>query len=234
MKLLCFEAAGSSSSMFWSLKKSLKGKVDVIPIEYPGHGEKFNEPLLTSMDNLVNFCYEFVPKEEDFCFLGYSMGAWVAYELYFKLHRNFRKLPNAIFFCSQESPFTDRNIYTNIQNMTDKKFLKYLISLGGIPEELQNFKIFSIFSPILRNDYQIVEQYILKENKKQLLTSKIVVIYGEDDWEVALNINDWGKASFYPVNYHKLKGGHFFINNNIKEVSEIILEELKRGDLNGK
>nr|WP_258865270.1 hypothetical protein [Moraxella catarrhalis] len=46
--------AGSSASIYANWKKTIDSRINVVPIDYPGHGSKMNEPLLKDSNYLAN------------------------------------------------------------------------------------------------------------------------------------------------------------------------------------
>jgi len=84
MVIYSFPYAGGSAFMYSKLKNRLKNLSDWVSIEYPGHGARMGETLISNMDELVEDSYlQFINKynREDFILLGYSMGASVVYEI---------------------------------------------------------------------------------------------------------------------------------------------------------
>ncbi|MCU5680699.1 thioesterase domain-containing protein [Bacillus wiedmannii] len=81
IKLFCLPYAGGSASMYYQLKGYMHKIVDVIPIEYSGHGERISENYYASFKNMVDDIASKIIDyldDDQFSILGYSMGSLVA------------------------------------------------------------------------------------------------------------------------------------------------------------
>ena len=89
MQLFCLPYAGGNAYFFNSLKKTCTKNVEVVPIEYSGHGTRINEPLIDNIEEFVkDICNEILGKKRNmpYALFGYSLGAklclFVAKSLY--------------------------------------------------------------------------------------------------------------------------------------------------------
>lgn len=235
-QLFCFASAGGSVSMYNELEKNLASNINMMPIELPGRGRRFSEPLKNSMEEVVEDCYQQVITKIDgtYALLGYSMGAWIAYELYYRLKNRGIDPPCHLFICAQEPPFIEQNPEDNLHELPDKLFLQRIIDLGGIPKDLRSPEILSFFLPILRSDYTIVETYNgrLKNNK---IDCDVSVIYSDEDSVLCKDPNNpfmWRECVHGKTNFFNLKGGHFFINHSTDNMVEIINQQINKYDDN--
>ncbi|MEK7017057.1 thioesterase II family protein [Bacillus sp. FSL R9-9410] len=88
IKLFCLPYAGGSASMYYQLKGYMHKIVDVIPIEYSGHGERISENYYASFKNMVDDIASKIIDyldDDQFSILGYSMGSLVAFEVYYEI-----------------------------------------------------------------------------------------------------------------------------------------------------
>lgn len=140
IELFCFASAGGSVSMYNELEKNLASKINMIPVELPGRGRRFTEPLKNSMEEVVEDCYQQIITKINgtYALLGYSMGAWIAYELYYRLKNRGIDSPCHIFICAQEPPFIEQNPEDELHKLPDGLFSQRIIDLGGIPKELSS------------------------------------------------------------------------------------------------
>lgn len=147
MQIFCFASAGGSVSMYNELKRTLTPALSFEPVELPGRGRRFSEPLKSKMKDVVEDCYQqIVAKTKGtYALLGYSMGAWIAYELYYLLKHRGIQLPCHLFICAQEPPFIEDNTNSELHKLSDERFLERIIDLGGIPEELRSPDILNLF-----------------------------------------------------------------------------------------
>ena len=52
MKLICLTYAGGNATFYDQLQKELSKSVEVIALEYAGHGQRHKEPLYKTFDEL--------------------------------------------------------------------------------------------------------------------------------------------------------------------------------------
>lgn len=223
MKLFCLSCAGASASQYYTWKKVLKDIVEIVPIDYPGHGILGNQELVTSMDILVKKVLEQIMPlslKEPFSILGHSMGACVAYEIAKIYQYNNITTLQSLVICGSFAPNFYLTEYKYLNMISDEKFLEIVISMGGLPIELlENKEIFNYYYPIIRNDFAILGEYYPVLAK---LNIPLIVLSGIDDTIVKDNYKYW---NMYSNNcyFYKIHGNHFFINNieNIKHIKHI-------------
>ena len=112
--------------------------------------------------------------------------------------------------------------------LNDNEFLKYLRSLGGIPDEiLYNEELCEIFLPILRSDMMAVNTAELVTDGR-LIPVNISVLYGSNDNSVDKSVMDkWKETSSKQCEFLEFVGNHFFINQYEKEILELIEKRLE-------
>lgn len=233
LKLFCFPYAGGSATMYYKFKKFLWKSIEIYPLELAGRGKRFEDSFYDSMEDAVNDMYEQIGSELEknhYAFLGYSMGSWIAYGLYKKIVQNGRPKPEHIFLAAKEPPHvktSDKILHV----LDDKNFMKEIFNLGGTPKALMEDRVLSdVFIPILRADYRITEMY--KETSiKEKLNCPVTVFAGVDD---DININDvkrWKEITDKDFSFYSFEGGHFFIQNKVKVICNIINNTLHSSSL---
>lgn len=58
MNIYCIPHAGASAAVFNKFKNILGDKIDIIPLELPGRGQKSNEDLKQSIIKMVESIYK--------------------------------------------------------------------------------------------------------------------------------------------------------------------------------
>lgn len=92
LQLFCIPYAGGTSASYNTLTQFLAGEpIDVIALEYAGHGTRVKEPAYDSFDAMASDISNMISKrrirEIPYAILGYSMGSIVAYEILTKYIR---------------------------------------------------------------------------------------------------------------------------------------------------
>lgn len=224
LKLFCFPYAGGSAKMYHKFRKCLWNSIEIYPLELAGRGGRSEDSFYDSMEDAVNDIYEKIGLEFEknhYAFFGYSMGSWIAYGLYKKVIQNQRQRPEHIFLAAKEPPHvkTDDKI---LHVLDDETFIKEIFNLGGTPKTLLEDRVLlDLFIPILRADYKITELY-KETSMKEKLNCPVTVFAGEDDF---ININDikrWREVADKDFSFYAFEGGHFFIQNNVEAICNII------------
>ena len=223
-KLFCFPYAGGSSTLYEGNFQGLQNDFEIISLDYSGHGTKFGLPLYESMEDMVDDMYKEVTgqlsKEEDYYLFGYSLGSIVAYEIAWRLKKDGYHIPKRMFLCSMEAPHKIPESEW-IHTLSDEEFQKKMISMGGIDEELLSDPLMmEIFIPIIRRDFELHE---MKEDKEwEILDADALIMYSDED--IADDkIRRWDDF-VAGTEYICYPGGHFFIYDKIKEVTEEVLK----------
>ena len=217
-KLICFPYAGGSSTIYTELKRKLGRYIDVVPIDYSGHGMRMFEELPKSLEETADDAYRLVKElvgEDDYVLFGYSMGALVAYEVAKRLEQNGDKLPLTIIFTSSNPPGISE-VDGNIFAYDDDAFLRSVIELGGMTDEiLEDEELKSFFAPILRSDFRQIYDY---EGSDYKLNQDIVVLYTVDE----KHFLGWKNVTNKACKLISMQGGHFFIHDRADDLVSVI------------
>ena len=162
---------------------------------------------------------------DEYAIYGYSMGSLLAYELYYKIIDQNLRRPKHIFFSAYNAPSIIRK-RENIYTLPDVEFINKIIELGGTPKEIiDNKDLMEIFLPIIRNDFRIIEAYNYKK-RRQKIECDVSILIGEQDSISAEEALVWKKHVSKDFKIYSFQGNHFFINNNIEKISNIINSHL--------
>ncbi len=214
MKLICFAHAGGFASYYSFLRaEAFSGVDEVICYEYPGRGTRSGERPFESMQEAIS-CIANEMKElavsEKLIFLGYSMGAYIAYEVALHMKKKFRCEPQLVCIVSQVPPEEYQEITEDYSN--DEKLTDYLVSMGGIEEKLKNNKeVLSYFLQVVRTDFKLLQGYS-PSKKQEVKIKKMAVLYGKQDQIIQeKTIENWKNYADLFLGKKKFHGGHFFV-----------------------
>ncbi|WP_459210869.1 thioesterase II family protein [Aquimarina rhabdastrellae] len=217
-KIIAFPFAGGNKYSFPYLKeKFLNEKISFSVLEYPGRGRRIRESLLKDIIDVANDAYEQLIKEipdRDYIIYGHSMGAIIGYLVCIKLQESNQKMPIKLIVSGREAPTALDTKERLFDLESSDIFWKKIHELGGLSVELlSDHKLKTFFEPVLRADFQCIENYQYQSKPK--ITIPVHVFYGTDEKMTKEELDGWKDITISPeITFESIKGDHFFINNN--------------------
>lgn len=217
-KVILLPYAGGNRFCYQNLTSELDG-FQIIPVELPGRGHRFNEPLLLDFDLAAHDIVSQITHINNlspYCIYGHSLGALLALRVASILDNTPFK-PTCIVVSGNAGPSTiERN---NKHLLKDEQFLWELKKNGGTPTEFfDNEDLQQIFLPIIRADYELSECNNLMAD---IISVPILSIMGNEEEHVDL-INNWQHFTTSKHDSVIMEGGHFFIHDNSKHIANLI------------
>ena len=166
IKLFCLSYAGGSSLFYRDWSSDIDSRIQLIPLEIPGHGRRFNEPFCNSISQVINDLKSQLIHEIDdpYAIFGHSMGALLAYELACELqHMN---PPIHLFLSGYQAPNAAYR-FSEISQLDDVQLKERIRLIGGTPREIiENEELWKFFREIIKADFALLENIITKRIKK--------------------------------------------------------------------
>ena len=220
-RLFCLPYAGGSFLFYRELGSCLKPSIDMCAIDLAGHGTRMGEALNDTLDQTLDDVYgqmKQVGLDSPFAVLGYSMGATIAYHMYFYLKERGIK-PQHLFFMANTPPYVpDEGV--PLADLPDDAFLQEMTALGGLPQEVLECKeLVEMFLPIMRMDVRLDEGSRVCE--PQTIDCNFSVLYSTQDDECG-QMGQWRRCAGRLCDFHQFEGTHFFMVDHCAEVAEII------------
>ncbi len=217
LNLVYFPFAGGSSFSIDSLKDHLPQGWNLVSLEYPGHGTRWNDSLIDQpeelLEELENQIYKKIDADLPTVFMGYSFGSLLAFKLASRL--SWVNLIGLTMISAKPPSLVVSGRGNSSHLASDEALKKHILSLGGIPDEIaQSDVMMNIVLPIIKADLIC---YSTIEFDSLVSDFPIIFFYGHDDpifnEEHSLA---WHKAT---TNKHgakimKLEGGHFCHKSN--------------------
>ncbi len=233
MILFCLPYAGGSEVVYYNWKNYLDSSIKLYPVELKGRGKRFTEDFYEDIEEAVEDIFQMIKEEivkGEYAIYGHSMGSLLAYELYYKINEMGFEKPKHIFFSGCKAPHVVR-ARNHIYSLANEDFVNEIMKFGGTPEEiLMNKELMEVFIPILRNDFKIVETYKYKEKINKIECS-VSVLNGKEDSIPSKDIFAWNEHSSEKCKIYNFEGNHFFINNNVENITRIIKSALFEKEL---
>jgi surfactin synthase thioesterase subunit len=228
VQLFCFTFAGGAASFFDTIDGDFRN-LDLVKIEYPGHGSRHKEQLLTDPEALAEDAFQQMEKHYSggrYGLFGYSMGAVTLIEvLRHILSKREMIRPSHVFLAAHE-PHTKTELEGFAEDRRDLWIKERTLQFGGIPDKLiHNDTFWRMYLPIYRADYTLIKNYRFEEIT---LKTKIpaTIFYSETDTPKR-EMKKWSKYFIGDCGYYCFEGNHFFIRDHHTEIAQIIMDKLK-------
>ena len=217
--------AGGSSHSFVFLTDKISKNFEVHTLELPGRGKRFRETLITnSQDAIDDYVQQIRAKRngKPFIVYGHSMGASLGLFVTKKLE-NLTEYPQALITTGnpglgvkdeEEEKKGKRYL------MNDDELKKELRRLGGVPEEvLENEELYDFFSPLIRADFQVIEEGFATEDI--VIKAPINTFMGSEE-KCSDRLDNWKRFTASYCNHEVWEGNHFFIYDHPEALVRIL------------
>ena len=229
IRLFCFSYAGGGAATFQSWPQLLPAAVDVCAVRLPGRESRFDEPPHTSMTAVIDELAPLIARHaiRPYAFIGHSLGALVAFELARRLRRDGVPLPRHLFASARIAPQLDEKEGIAVHTLPDALLREHLRRLEGTPAEvLGDEDLMALVLPAIRADYQIAETY--RHTTEPPLDVPISAFMGlRDSHTDPDRVEAWREqASSARFDVVRFQGGHFFIDEQPRLVTEAVVRRL--------
>ncbi|MFC4564526.1 beta-ketoacyl synthase N-terminal-like domain-containing protein [Nocardiopsis mangrovi] len=221
--LLCFPHSGAPTSLFQGWR--IPG-VDVLPVLLPGRGRRSDEPLVRSLHALAEgIADDAVPRLTGrYCFLGHSMGAWLAHAVAALLGDRHGTGPERLFVLSAPPPHLPPSPFSSQYGLSDDAVVDELIRIGGAPESAREAVHANLGA--IRADLTAVGHYRPTAHK---LECPITAIGGTRDLLFdSGSLAEWRESTRGGCSAHFIDAGHFTVTERPDAVLDITARDLGR------
>lgn len=229
MKAILLHHAGGDKYAYRNLQQQLLPEIESIAFELPGRSDRFSEKFISTLEAAVLDIYaqliEDLPK--NYCIIGNSMGAIIAFLLTHKLHQENKTLPKHLFLASRLSPDAYKN-EPNVIGIPSENFWKVVQQYDGIPAQLlQHKELKEFYEPILRNDFELLQKFNESFEYIDKIKMPTSILFGDKDVKnVSLEkMQGWRNFFTNDIEIKSFSGGHFFMYEN-NEVVEYIKSKI--------
>lgn len=198
LRVFALPQAGCGAWQYHGWQKRLPPHAEVLPIEYPGRNSRLREPYnYESLQSLavaiVDNIEELLPGGETNCFdknppyviLGWSMGAWLGYEMVCEITRrrgdsttSQLDLPLALYAGGARAPSlagpdndTDRDT-PSISTLPVEEFWRAFDRRYGKNPDLTSPALRQLTLPTLRKDFTLMETYVASRDTDTVIETQ--------------------------------------------------------------
>ena len=226
VRLICFPHAGGSASYFIPLAQALSPSVDVWAVQYPGRQDRRNEPNLTDLHALASHVFAALDSltNRPIALFGHSMGASVAFEVCRLLEFDAGIAPEHLFVSGRRAPSRRRTDLAH--KLDDEALLADVRKLNGTdPRIFNDDELLRMALPAIRADYQAAETY--SPMPGPVSSCPITVLTGADDPRTTLaEAEAWTHHTTSPCDVLVYPGGHFFLADQLPEITGLLIDRL--------
>ena len=214
--------AGGSSFSYSNWRKYLNHDIELVNLDYSGHGMRVNEDLINDFDEVVNDILQCIINHKDnskFMIYGHSMGGMVAYFVSHILQDKFHMNPDYLFIGGCPSPkffSRDRKKYSY------DEIVEQMIQDKRITQELADSSEFNTqIYPIIENDYNMLIRNFDGVFKDALANTTVCLSGLQDNVVESSDICDWSNYILRVV-YRSIDDEHYFNESSSLQVCDII------------
>lgn len=219
--------AGGSKYSYNQFKQLAPSWMKVLPLDLPGRGSRFQEELLSNVDDVVDDLFRQIKDytNEPYAIYGHSMGATLAYLVTRRVIEEGHNAPLHLFLTGSSGPASGRKRKVR-STLPKQEFIEEVQTMGGSPDEvLKDASLMEFFEPILRSDFKVLESY--KHTPKTPLNIPITIIIGADEEITEEEGRAWQKETAKPIDFRVMPGNHFFILDAYKDILYLISSKLR-------
>ncbi|KAF1007478.1 MAG: Thioesterase PikA5 [Luteibacter sp.] len=225
-RLVCLPHAGGSASAFRRWRDLLPDDIDLLAVQYPGREDRYTDPFATDIGKLADELVVALAVHMDrpLLLFGHSMGASIAYEVALRLERR-GTLCAGLVVSAHPPPHRQRESDLYLQD--DDALVADVRRLADQrPSLLDDPEARSLFLPMLRADYRLIETY--RRAIPVPLQTPIDMVLPVDDGEITRDeALAWQDLSLSPLTLHDVEGGHFYLQRHPEALIERLLPRLK-------
>jgi surfactin synthase thioesterase subunit len=218
VQLFCVPYSGASASVYARWQRGLPNEVRVCPVELPGRGARFADPLATDLPALARqLAAEILPLTgQPYALFGHSLGALLAVEMAYALRDLGAPAPRVLVASGTEAPSARADADLS-RPLNDRQLIERLQCLGGTaPEVLDSPELLELILPVLRADFLLCGTY--RPLDRPPLSCPIRVFGGREDDASHADLCAWRQETQGEFALEWFDGGHFFIAHSQGQV----------------
>ncbi|WJG09758.1 alpha/beta fold hydrolase [Aliiglaciecola sp. LCG003] len=226
LRLFCIPFAGAGASAFNQWQHLLSADVQLNAIQLPGRENRFAEPPINNMQELISQLEQIVMPytDEPWAVFGHSMGAAIGYELIRSLEARGCN-PPAKFITSAKTPPNIALNHEPIANLPDELLIQVLAERYGADISAGQRELLELMLNTLRADFQLIENYNVDERGS--LTTDILALCGSQDNSVSYQqMLGWSEYTKGQFQIEVIEGPHFYLQSARQQLTSLLNQHL--------
>lgn len=213
--LICCPHAGGTVDFFRDWPRYFPTAVEVVAVQYPGHGDRLDEACLTDVHDLVAELVAEVDRlgRSPLVLFGHSFGAAVAYEAAVRLTTRGTP-PHAVLLSARVAPHHDHRA---TPPRSDAEIWDETVRLGGTAPEISTDQEWrELLTPQLRADYQAAGAY---RPSRARLPCPLTALLGRDDDLPLAKVDAWREYTEADFALRVYCGAHFYLTAHVADIA---------------
>jgi surfactin synthase thioesterase subunit len=227
-QLFCLPYAGVGAAIFAGWPEALGDEVEVNAVALPGRERRTVEEPVIDPARIAQAIAE--RADRPYALFGHSMGGVLAFEVIRELRQAGRTLPVRLFVGGCRPPDRSRgdSVFGGLSELDDDGLLDRLVAAGGLPVEiLAERELLELLLPVFRVDFAWLDGYEYRAGPP--LPIPVTAFAGTGDDSALPDVMDgWRRHTVADFALHVLPGGHFFLDDHLALLSDVIRADLRR------
>ncbi len=213
--LVCFPQAAGNAWSFFGLAEQLPELIELVAVQYPGHGDRLSEQPIREFDTLVRSAAEALAPELDrpYALFGHSMGAILAFEASRLLPALGCPAAEHVLVSGYNAPDTPdlSEELAPMSQLSDEQLLERIAALDCTPREvLEDAEMRELLFRMIRADSAVCSSHTMHDRTP--IASPITAFGGwEDPRTTEVGLQGWHAFTSGPFHVHWFAGNHGFL-----------------------
>ena len=226
VRLFCFPFAGGGASAFLPWKKLLPDYISLVPVQLPGHEDRFEEKAIMNAERMYEAMYEGLRPyfSSNMAFFGHSMGGLLAFQFARYMLGRGETVPVHLFLSA--APVPVRPPEMTGESSEEEEFLRRILQSGTVPEAVMlDEASLQIVKKTLLSDHELLLSML--DGRTDPLAVPVTIMAGERDRLVPLErVQEWRNFTSGSCNMLTWPGGHFYVRRWLDDIVKAIDETL--------
>lgn len=221
VNVLAFPFAVGGASVFAGWERHLPDDWAFCPVQLPGRENRIKEPAPQRIEDVAKTLVPLIAPyaKVPLVLIGWSLGAKMAYELARQLQDELGI--EAALVVAAACPSPQQPIQVGQFSARE-----YLERLKGTPKQVMDSPdMLNTLEPAIQGDLEMARHY----QSDQVIDAPILALEASEDEIVSPNrISGWQRYSRSDFSLRQIKGDHFALRQQVKEVCALIQETYQR------
>lgn len=225
VNLFLLPYAGGSSLYYSHWSKSLNDNINLIPLDLPGRGIRFKEPLPHDLEEAMDSVFENAKEKFDnlkYGLFGYCVGTTMVYELYKRILANNLNTPDFCILCANVPPDYQKRDDGLTEQSEEKLIEEWLKSSRVKKEDMEKRKYLQDMYLAWKSDCLMMDKYVFSGPRCKFNCDLTIINGAKDRVFERESINGWRRFTNKRCNEFLVEGDHDFLKTNESAIIEII------------